>query len=362
MDKGNQAGAHNSQRARLSKTCRRLNSYFFHHYVSQYTDVIDFETVGLMLKCFPRVTTVLKCQSSHLKPSNVKGDYIWVTDLCFSFFGNAYLLGTALCNLVLACPLLKRLEVTLKGSTPVSLLRLNGASALPHLEDLELHYTVVKKREMIQLFTGRTKSRNLYVSNITRFYDRDVLKALPSSIESLCVEVIPCNFEEALAIIGRLPNLNKLTLDYERRAGWLGLQQAAARLTNLTICYSDVEHESISSVIPSLVNLKSLEFSCCFGDCEDLMCAISSLQKIETLKMTTNHEGTGLNLKSDKGLLHIRTGPVRHSLMYCEISLTSEKRLLGTSLSMYFRTLVVPSLANQKVAGFWFDVSPGGDL
>jgi len=319
-------GDYNVHRRRLSRTSRRFDRYFRHHYATSFTRPVNFSKADYFLKRFSRLNhfNCLYLKGSpepFLEP--VKELYHRITRISM----NVLYQDSDLCALAQACPLLKILSIY-KGFYPskggrgvmaVSVSPFQGRFvlgsdfSLPSLEELSIVENIAELETLAETLYGLKNLRKLTACNVPEFYFLDVFRALPQSLECLELARDDCfGSRGQLTILGKLPRLKDLTLTFGDTSSLLKLLPMVAGLEKLSLTLEHGYEDSLGTLILGMRNLRSMELTLdrC-GSWDGLLQAISTLECLENLEL-----GCGIsNEPLEKGLLYLANGPARRSLV-----------------------------------------------
>jgi len=245
-------------------------------------------------------------------------------------------------------------SLSMDGPFPRKKLSFDGEYSLPSLEELSLEFLAASAKDLVRFMSGLGSLRNLTVIYVDNFFDLKVLRVLPQSLERLEFNGTDFGFDDQLDAICNLPRLNDLGISSERKTSWPKLLPAAPRLEHFKVAFCGEEnYGDFCTLLVSMKCLKSLDLSIGNGDSwDDVLQAISTLELLENLKLHWIHCTIE---PSKKGLLHLANGPVRLSLVNCEIKAQLLTRYenngeLRESLIRSFKQEVEP----------WFEKRHGG--
>mmetsp|Transcript_8253 Transcript_8253/g.20571 ORF Transcript_8253/g.20571 Transcript_8253/m.20571 type:complete len:214 (-) Transcript_8253:36-677(-) len=148
---------------------------------------------------------------------------------------------------------------------------------------------------------------------------------------------------ESLENLSNLPRLKNLEVILPKASSLLKLLSTASGLDKLTMTFTQhCNYQSLWTLISSMKNLKSLDLNMVRNGCwNGLLQAVSSLEVLEDFKLRWN---VFSQLKSTDGLIYLANGPVKRSLVNCEISATIMKNSGGP-----FEGLILDLCSREKL-------------
>jgi len=350
LSRKNVPGASNELRTAFSRTCRRMNEYYRNQYVTSYSSLIDFQTAGNLLKCFPRLNALQRCTLDEVPIEASRHLYHQLTHIFIFVKAPA----TNLCLISRACPSLKSLmmeRAVRTGMTQIKLCVENDFS-LPSLEILYLRGFSTTVEALVKLLSSPISLRDLTVINVREFTDVAVMRALPQTLERLELKLGGFRSDDQLEIVGNLPLVKNLHITFDGSARWLNLMPAAARLKKLFMWIGHGADEDFCRLLARMKSLKSLNISISNGGSWDgVLRAISNLDLLEDLKLKWFNLTTE---PSTRGLRHLANGTVRRTLVECNIDIPVKALnvLLWESLNSCFKNEIVP-LFEKRRSGFF---------